>query len=147
MLEEIITKVQQQDQEQVRRVVQSVIVGGGYGFAFSEGDVWRIPARCTIPDALRLHSEQYDGVVPHDAKVFDAEEFEKLTRPRAEPPAPSYLPAREIQRRFNWSVEQLSLSKQCGFPMPWGSRAGEPIRAESAIDAWVGTMRALAIKP
>ena len=124
MLEEIITKVQQQDQEQVRRVVQSVIVGGGYGFAFSEGDVWRIAAGCTIPDALRLHSKQYDGVVPHDAKVFDAEEFEKLTRPRAEPQAPWGLPAREIQRRFNWFVEQLSLSKQCGFPDAVGISSG-----------------------
>ena len=68
-----------QNQEAARRVSRSVIFAGDYGFALSGADIWRIPAGCTLPKEFLAHTEIYDGPIPHDAKTFDPEEFERLT--------------------------------------------------------------------
>lgn len=135
--------------EQLVIVTQSV---ANPEWAFAVGDVWKIPAGVKMPQALALNSEAYKAPAPHDVKVFDPVEFERVsTRKRVEPPTPRRLYVEDVLARFHWSRDQFDTAcGSIGFPardgthmVPGSARSGGAFWVETRVEHWEAAVRSL----
>jgi len=125
-------------------------------WSFGLGEVVVFPQGSRIPPVLELNSEVFTGSLPHRHRVFDPDQFARLSAPKPVPAEEPLLDAAAVLKHFGWSDAQLTVAiAQCGFPKPERERTkltehgyyNLGLWAVGQLNRWVAAIKSLRLEP